>query len=107
MQPVTSTFNITAQIIELLAPVALFLAALFVVRPRRPKGYILIAFGAALMFAMRLFVPLGNYIIRSSDGLKEYGTLTATVSVAGAGISFLGMLLVIAGIARLAKIKIR
>ena len=107
MQPVATTFTITAQILELLGPVALFVAALFVVRPRRPKGYILIAVGASLMFAMRLVVPAATYVIGASTSLSGSATLGATVSVIGATIALVGMLLVIAGIARLAKIKIK
>lgn len=107
MQPVATTFGITAQIIEIIAPVALFLAALFVVRPRRPKGYILIAVGAALMFAMRLVVPVAGYAIAASTTLDGSATLGATVSVVGSVISLVGMLLVIGGIARLARIKIK
>ena len=107
MQPVASTFGVTAHIIEIIGPVALFLAALFLVRPRRPKGYILIAVGAALMFAMRLVVPVATYLVGASETLRGSATLSSGISLVGALIAFLGMLLVILGITRLAKIKIK
>jgi hypothetical protein len=107
MQPVASTFGVTAHIIEILGPVALFLAALFLVRPRRPKGYILIAVGAALMFAMRLVVPVATYLVGASETLRGSATLSSSISLVGALIALFGMLLVILGITRLAKIKIK
>jgi hypothetical protein len=109
MNPAAVAFQVVSYVISVLAPVALFVVALVVVRKSRRDGWAWIATGAGIQFITATGGPAANYAItfwagqQGVEALRDTMTLTAGIGLGCTILSAVGLGLVILGIIRLAR----
>lgn len=110
MDSTTVALHVVSLVLSLLCPVALFVVAVAVVRPRRRTGWLLIACAAALELLVKASVPMASYIFSLVAGrtnvvsVERIASFNATVGLAGNLLWTVAVGLLILGIVRLAKI---
>jgi hypothetical protein len=111
MNPAAVAFHVVSYVISVLAPIALFVVALVVVRKGAREGWAWIATGAGIQFVTATAGPAANYAVtfwagrQGVEALRDTMTLTAGIGLACTILSAIGLGLVILGIIRLARLK--